>query len=133
MRVKDKEDIIRELERIEPDDFEFIMVKCGNRHKCFGHLSKRPIDDLFGFMFDLSLSRKITSLILMDGGLKYSSPLVIGTTTSRDGTTNIDDEVIEAIGLVLKRRIDADYPSTKQYMRAMEEWDKEQQEKKNKK
>lgn len=127
MRVKNKEEIIRTLESIGPDDFEFIKVKCGNRHKCFGHLSKKPIDDLFGFMFDLSLSRRITSLILMDGGLKYSSPLVIGTTTSKDGTTNIDDEVIEAIGLVLKRRIDADCPLTKQYMRAREERDKENQ------
>lgn len=102
-------------------------MKCGNRHRCFGHLSKKPIDDLFGFMFDLSLSRRITSLILMDGGLKYSSPLVIGTTTSKDGSTNIDADVIEAIGLVLKRRIESDYPFTKQYMRAKEECEKETQ------
>lgn len=127
MRVKNKEEIIRTLEKIEPDDFEFIKVKCGNGHRCFGHLNKKPIDDLMGFMFDLSLSRRITSLILMDGGLKYSSPLVIGTTTSRDGTTNIDADVIEELGLVLKRRIDSDYPFTKQYMRAKEEWEKETQ------
>lgn len=128
MRVNDKEEIIRTLESIEPDDFEFIKVNCGNRHKCFGHLNKRPIDDLMGFMFDLSLSRRITSLKLMDGGMKYSSPLVIGTTESRDGTTNIDAEVIEAIGLVLKRRIEAEFPLTKQYMSAVEEREKERQE-----
>lgn len=102
-------------------------MKFGNRHKCFGRLSKNPIDDLMGLMFDLSLSRRITSLILMDGGLKYSSPLVIGTTTSMDGTTNIDADVVEAIGLVLKRRIESDYPFTKQYVRAKEEWEKETQ------
>lgn len=128
MRVKDKEEIIRTLEKIEPDDFEFIKVNYGDKHKCFGGLIKRPIDGLFGFMFDLSLSRRITSLKLVDGGLRYSSPFVIGTTESRDGTTNIDAEVIEAIGLVLKRRIEADYPLTKQFRRAKEERDKERHE-----
>lgn len=124
MRVKDKEEIIKTLEKIEPDDFEFIKVNYGDKHKCFGHLNKRPIDDLMGFMFDLSLSRRITSLSLVDGGIGYSSPLVIGTSESRDGTTNIDAEVIEAIGLVLKRRIDADFQRTKQYIRAREEYEK---------
>jgi hypothetical protein len=128
MRVNNKEEIIRTLGKIEPDDFEFIRINCGTKHKCFGNLNKRPVDDLSGYMFDLSLRRSISSLSLIDGGLKYSSPLVIGTTTSKDGTTNIDADVIEALGLVLKRRIDAEYPLTKQYRRAEEEREKERQE-----
>lgn len=128
MRVKNKEEIIKTLEKIEPDDFEFIKINCGTKHKCFGNLNKRPVDDLTGFLFDLSLRRSISSLTVIDGGMTYSSPLVVGTTTSRDGTTNIDADVIEAIGLVLKRRIDAECPLTKQYMRAVEEREKERQE-----
>lgn len=123
MKVNDKEEIISFLSSIQPDDFEFIKVNCGTKHKCFGNLNKRPIDDLTGFLFDLSLIRRITSLTLMDGGTKYSSPLVVGTSPSRDGTTNIDADVIEELGLVLKRRIDAECPLTKQYRRGMERVD----------
>lgn len=119
MRIREREDIFRFIEKIEPDDFDFIKINYGmGRHRGFGYLNKKPVDALTMFLFDLSLRRRITSITIVDGGCKFSSPLVIGTTESCDGTTNIDADVIEAIALVLKNRINADYPTTKQHKRA---------------
>ena len=121
MRVKDKEDIIRIIRNVQPDDFDGIKIISGNKHKIIGSWSKHPSDDISGFLFELSLSRRITSILITDGGLNYPSYLRIGTSSFIGETTNIDADVIEEICLAFKRRMDANFPNTKQYIKAEKE------------
>lgn len=126
MKMTDKKTIIQTISRIAPSDFDSIKIKFGNGKKSIGEWNKNPIDEISLLMFDLSLRRRITSITITDGGKKYPSYLLIGTSLSADGTTNIDADVIEQICLAFNRRRDAGFPLTNQYINASKEDDEEE-------
>lgn len=116
MRTWNKEKIIEYLDNLElkRDILEVRIVSASDRDKFYlGYLCGDYYDATFldipnkdlGTLMDLSFSKSISSITLhsLCDGCSEGDEVLIKTVERKDGSTNIDSEVIEAFSRLLER------------------------------